>query len=1081
MKNKLLKTILMLSKCFLYGLVLQTLLLNLVLALNANGQYKNIEEVRVTLSSDQLSLNQFFREVQRQTPFKFSHEHRDVDRQQLITFAKKEGSVIDFLREAAQQSQLSFRQVNHGIDVLKRKGSGVEVIAVEDLISITGTVLDENGEPMPGVTILLEGTSTGTVTDIDGKYVIEVDEGTVLVFSFIGYENQTRIVGSSNIINVRMVEDARSLEEVVVVGYGTQKKSDITGSVASIPKERMEMVPNINIAQAIQGSIPGVMVQNTSAGAEPSQDIMVRGRNSIGANNSPLIVVDGVPYGGNLSDINPNDVESIEILKDVSAAAIYGSRGANGVILVTTKEGIEGAPSISYDGYFSTQSFSNLPEYLDGPQFYNFKNERLPSGVTASEQAVYDAGEWVNWRDLAIRKGLSNQHNLSVSGGFGNTSYFISGAALNVRGIVDNDNYFRGSSRFNLDTKIADWLTIGTRTQLTFADKSGVAPNMSDVFITNPLAVPYNEDGTLTIFPIEDDPARSNPLQETLFENSNKSRQVVTNNFAIVDFERFIPGLNFRFNYGLMERASHNNTYRGRNTFDGLIAQGRASINNVNTSNTVIENIFSYNKAVDNHSIFATAVYSIQKDLENSDGMNMAGFPNDLLGWYAGGQADLVEPSFSYFESRLVSQMLRLNYAYDSRYLLTLTGRRDGYSGFGADSKWGLFPSVALGWNLGNEEFFPWKNTFSELKFRASYGLNGNQAVGAYQSMARLRQENMLSGTTTMPGYFPNTLGQEALGWESSRSMNLGLDFGLIGDRISGDINAFHTNTYDLLLHRSISSVHGITSILQNIGETENKGIEFSIHSRNIVKKDFTWTTLGNVSYMDNKIVDLYGNELDDVGNRWFIGQPIRVNFDYVFDGVWQLDEAAKAAEWRSQPGFVKIKDVNEDGQITPEDRQIIGRQDPNFLWGLTNTMNYKNFNLTVFIHGVHGVTKQNNLMDDQIVTSGVRRNTLVKNWWTPENPSNDWYMNDINAHRMAGVTTNIYENASFVRLKDITFSYDFPSDLIQRIGGNRFRIYATGRNLLTITNWRGLDPELNNQRSIPLQREFVLGLQVGL
>jgi TonB-linked SusC/RagA family outer membrane protein len=1081
MRFNLQKTIYMLSRYFLHGFIIQMLVFNFVLATNVNGQYKSIEEVKVKIEKKSATLVELFRTIESQTPFNFLYDQNHIDENLLISVQSKSGSVESFLQEVALQANLSFRQVNNGIDV-KRHKTADPVPSLADLpISVTGTVTDERGEPMPGVTIIVEGTNVGTVTDFDGNYSIEADEGEVLVFSFIGYEKQKRTVGSSNIISVKMVEDASSLDEVVVVGYGTQKKSDITGSVASIPKERMEMVPNVNIAQAIQGSIPGVMVQNTTAGAEPSQDIMVRGRNSIGANNSPLIVVDGVPYGGNLSDINPNDVESIEILKDASSAAIYGSRGANGVILVTTKGGKDGSPTISYDGFFSTQQSTNLPDYMDGPQFYKFKNDRLPSGVTSSEQAVYDAGAWVDWLDIAFRNGMSNQHNLSVSGGFGNTSYYVSGSVLNVKGITVSDKYFRGSSRFNLDTKITDWLTIGTRTQLTFADKSGVAPSMFDLYLANPLAVPYNEDGSLTIYPIADDPARANPLQRTLFQNSDKSRQVVSNNFAIVDLDKVIPGLNYRFNYGLMDRVSPNKIYRGRDTFDGLNAQGSASLTTINTSNTVFENILTYNKSIGVHSIFATAVYSTQKDVESTEGLEMAGFPNDLLGWYAGGQADLVEPSFDYYESKLVSQMLRLNYAYDSRYLLTLTGRRDGYSGFGEDSKWGVFPSIALGWNFANEDFFPWKDTFSELKLRASYGLNGNQAVGPYQSMARLRGENMLSGTTTLPGYFPSTLGQAALGWESSRSMNIGIDYGLFNDRITGELNYFNTNTFDLLLHRSISSVHGITSILQNIGETRNQGVEFSLNSRNIVKQDFTWSTFGNISYLNNRIVDLYGDGRDDIANSWFIGQPIRVNYDYVFDGVWQLNEESEASKWGSQPGFVKIKDVNQDGQITPEDRQIIGRQDPNLIWGLTNTFSYKNFNLAIFIHGVHGVTKENNIMDDDIVTSGVRRNTIVKNWWTPENPSNEWFMNNINAHRMAGVSTSIYENASFVRLKDITLSYQLPSHVIEKIGGNRFRVYATGRNLLTVTDWRGLDPELDDQRSIPLQREFVLGLQVGL
>ncbi|HLW21385.1 MAG TPA: SusC/RagA family TonB-linked outer membrane protein [Cyclobacteriaceae bacterium] len=1081
MKKTLLNYVIHMTRLFTIAFLIQCMTMSLLLAWNGSAQVKSIEEVKVSLSLEDVSIERIFKELEKQTNYNFVFATREIKDLPSVTFNSTGGSLYDILADIAVQAGLNFKQVDLNIHVKKTDDEQTVVVVEKVDLDVSGTVVDTTGEPIPGVTVSVQGTGIGTATDLEGRYALSVPEGATLVFSFIGFESQSIVIGARSVIDVTLSEDMASLDEVIVVGYGVQKKSDITGSVASLPKERLEMVPNVNIAQAIQGAIPGVMIQNTSAGAEPSQEIMVRGRNSIGANNSPLVVVDGVPYGGNLSDINPNDVESIEILKDVSAAAIYGSRGANGVILVTTKQGQIGTPSISYDGFFSTQQVSNVPEYLDGPQFYKFKNDRLPSGVTTSEQAVYDAGEWVDWSDLAIRKGVSHQHNLSVSGGFGNTSYFISGAIMDVKGIAVNDNYFRGTSRFNLDTKISDWLTIGTRTQLTFADKSGESPSMWDVSVMNPLAVPYNEDGTLTINPVADDPARANPLQNTLFVNSDKSRQIVTNNFAIVDFQRFIPGLSYRFNYGIMSRTGHNNTYRGRDTYDGLVAQGEASVFSDEQSNTVLENILSYNKDFGDHSIFATAVYSTQKDSWRSNSLEMAGFPNDLLTWYAGGQAGLVEPSFDFVESLLVSQMLRVNYAYDSRYLLTLTGRRDGYSGFGQDSKWGIFPSVALGWNFGNEEFFPWKHLFSEMKLRASYGLNGNQAVGSYQSMGRLQEENNLSGNTSMPGYFPNTLGQPTLGWESSRSLNIGVDYGILDHRISGDINVFHTNTYDLLLHRSISSVHGITSILQNIGETRNRGVEFSIHSRNIVKSGFNWSTMGNVSFVSNEIVDLYGNGLDDVGNSWFIGEPIQVNYDYVFDGVWQLEEAAEAAEWNSQPGYIKIKDVDGDGQITPADRQIIGKQDPSLIWGLTNTFTLGDFNLAVFIHGVHGITKENELMDDEIVTSGVRRNTLVKNWWTPDNPSNEWYMNHVDAHRMAGVSTDIYENASFIRLKDVTLSYNVPTQIIQKVGGNRLRVYATGRNLATITKWRGLDPELNDQRSIPLQREFVLGLQVGL
>ena len=1064
------------------NLSLKKMKLTLIFSMLAFLTFGNgFSQTKVTLHLEKATIQQVLKTLEDQSGHVFLYKDDIFDPAKDYTVDFTDKSFEEVLNSVCTTASVDYEvRSNRQIILTEKEKETVRNITLQQR-TVTGVVTDQLGLPLPGVTILVKGTTNGTVTNGDGNFTLAISSSSdILQFSFVGMRTQEVTIGNRTTFAMVMEEETIGVDEVVVVGYGTQKKSDITGTVTSVGLDRLEMVPNINVAQAIQGSVPGLMIQNTSAGAEPDLSIMVRGRKSIAANNSPLIVVDGIPYGGNLSDVNPNDIKSIEILKDASAAAIYGSRGANGVILITTKQGIKGKATITYDGYYSIQEITNVPNYMDGPQFYDFKNERLIAGVSTSEKEVYDAGEWVDWVDLATRQGNSQQHNVSISGGMGETSYYVSGGIMKVKGIALNDDYVRGTGRFNIDSKITDWLTIGTRTQLTFADKSGVSPSMWDLYLANPLAIPYNEDGTVTINPVADDPSRENPLQEIQFANSDKSRRIVTNNYAILDFGKLISGLSFRLNYGITDGISENKTYRGRDTYDGKISQGSASIDKDSEYNTVWENILSYNKEFGAHSLGATAVYSIQNDEWYSEGIEMEKFPNDLLTWYAGGQAGLISPSFDYIKSKLVSQMFRLNYSYKSRYLLTLTGRRDGYSGFGADSKWGFFPSLALGWNLGNEEFFPLKDIFSQLKVRASYGLNGNQAVGSYKSMARLEEENYLSGSSTMAGYFPSTLGQEKLGWESSRTFNFGLDIGLFKQRVTGDLNMYVTNTYDLLLNRSISAVHGITSILQNIGETQNKGIEFSLTSRNVHTKNFSWNTTGNISYIQNKIIDIYGDGRDDVSNQWFVGKPIRVNYNYVFDGVWQSNEEAEAKKWGSKPGYIKIKDVTKDGKITPDDRQIIGQQDPKFLWGLTNTFSYKNFNLSVFLHGIHGVTKVNDLMDDEIVTTGVRRNTTVKNWWTPENPSNEWYMNHVDANKMAGVTTSIYENASFVRVKDVTLSYNFPTTVINKFGGNNLKIYATGRNLFTFTKWRGLDPELNNQRSIPLQREFVLGLQIG-
>lgn len=411
---------------------------------------------------------------------------------------------------------------------------------------------------------------------------------------------------------------------------------------------------------------------------------------------------------------------------------------------------------------------------------------------------------------------------------------------------------------------------------------------------------------------------------------------------------------------------------------------------------------------------------------------------------------------------------------------------RDGYSGFGAADKWGLFPSVAVGWNISKENFFPADGIVNNLKLRASWGRNGNQAVGAYETISRFSTQNWVSGSQTQPGYVPNRLGLDDLGWETTESINFGIDYGLWSDRIYGDLNFYKSNTSDLLLNRTISSVHGIGSVTQNIGEVENTGFEASVNSRNITGGDFRWTTNANISFVRNRIVSLYGLldedgvEIDDLDNRWFIGQPIRVNYSHKVTGVWQLDEVEEADRYGSIPGDVKLEDTDEDGDIDGDDLQLLGQRDPKVLWGLTNSFEYKNFVLRIFVHGVSGVTRQNELLSDNVFTD-ISRNTVRKDWWTPDNPTNTFYANRDGAQQSGGGSARYFEDASFIRFKDITLGYDLPKSLVDRAGLSRLRLYITGRNLFTITDFGGLDPELNSARGIPLQKEYVFGVNVNL
>lgn len=1055
---------------------------------------------QVTLNMKDTPLKDVFNEINKQTGYNFSWSSRAVKETIRIDVNLKDVPLKNALDQILYGLPVTYTIKDKNI-LIKEKGKAI-TDKVKDFISkdgkeqqnreISGKVADKNGQALVGVNISLKGTSIRTRTDQNGFYSLHIpEEGNVtLIFSFVGFVTQEIAVNQQKSLHVELAESVSSLGEVVVVGYGTQKKSDITGSVASLSAKRLEGVPNANLTQAIQGGIAGVSVQTSSAGATPSESILIRGRNSIKASNAPLVVVDGI--AGNLNDVNPNDVLSVEVLKDASAAAIYGSRGSNGVILVTTKSGKSGETKLKYNGFYAMHRFANLPDIMNGEEFYKFKMERESSSMTPSEQAVYDSKTWVSWPDLAFRNGMSTNHNLSFSGGFKNTKYYISGDLLNVKGLAINDDYKKVTVRINVDTKLKNWLTLGTRTQLGYTDAGGVAATFGEgqgVYWFNPLTTPFDENGKQNIYPWPDDPHYTNPLQGLLAENIDENYQVVTNNYAVVDFP-FAKGLQYRINTGIRFGHSDDATYYGRNTNRGVNAGGDASTSRQKSRTIVIENILNYNKQFGKHSVFLTGVYSFENNLSNTNSLQAQGFPNDFLTWYGAQQASLIVPGYSNSETTLLSAMARINYSYDSRYLLTLTGRNDGYSGFGAKTKRGFFPSMAVGWNVVNEDFFAWKNIVSQLKLRASIGLNGNQAVSAYETISRLASQDMVSGSSTLPGYVPSKLGIDNLGWESTRTFNVGLDFGILNNRITGDINLYRSNTFDLLLDRIVSPVSAVSSITQNIGETENRGLEISVASTNVKTNNFTWETSGNIAFVKNKIVSLYGyqdkngREIDDIANSWFIGQPINVNYGFNWMGVWQLDEAAEAAAHNTQPGFIKIQDVSgpdgvPDGVLSPAyDRIIIGQRDPKFTWGMNNALSYKNFRLSVFVYGMHGMTKENSLLSDGVGRT-IRLNTTKKNWWTPDNPTNDWYINRLDASVQEGYTAAPYEKAGFVRIKDISLSYNFSNKALSSLGLSKFQVYVSGRNQFTFSNFEGMDPELNNQWDVPLQKEYAIGLNL--
>jgi len=990
---------------------------------------------------------------------------------------------------------------------------GVVILAILVLITsnawsikqgqtVTGKVTtSEDGTTLPGVNVVEKGTTNGTITDIQGNYSLTVaDQEAIILFSSVGFETQEITVGSQSVIDVIMSVDIKALDEVVVVGYGTQMKSELTGSVVSIPKVRLEKMQFNTFANAIQGSMPGVSVTAGGGGAEGSDVvILIRGRNSITADIEPLVILDGIPYSGNYSSINPADIQSIEVLKDASASAIYGSRGSNGVILITTKKGVSGKMVVNAELRYGIRTVTNLPDAMTGEQFYDAKMFYDPVAVMdLSEEAIHNSSNpnGTNWLELATRQGSKFNAGISLRGGAENVNYFISLNHLDVEGVSVNDDFTRESLRLNMEAKLKDWLTFGSNNQVTSADRSGQEADFSGALWMNPLSTPYDENGDLNLYPYPEDIYFVNPLGPTLYEDDDKSFGLFSNNYLEIKIPG-IEGLKYKLNTGVeLSTTSHSN-YRGRNTPIGFQDNGVATVDNRRRTNVVVENLLTYQKSFGDHNIGFTGLYSFQENIYNRDRLTSRGFESDVLTWYQISLGGGISPTQDYTKTDLLSWMGRVNYNYARKYYATFTIRGDGYSGFGTDTKWGTFPSLALSWNLKNEDFLAASNFVNQLKLRLSYGINGNQAVGPYQTMSRMGTSNVdnsghrwnyyyIDGSTTLPGFIPVVLGTPTLGWEETASFNVGFDF-LFKSFLQGTVDLYNADTDRLLLERTISSTHGITNIIENIGEVNNKGIELSLTAYIVSGGDLQWNASVIGSYVKNKIVALYGSGGDDIANKWFIGQPVTSNYDYIFDGIIQTQEEADLTVIPNLfPGCAKVKDLNDDGVIDDQDRGLIGKTDPDLDLGISSSLSYKGINLYFLLQGVYGSTKPNiALFEDHW---GYRRSTTFKEWWTPENRSNTI---PANAKGSNPYNTGFYQKANFWRFKDIILSYNLPSALLDKVGVDGIRIFIQGTNLATFTDWFGMDPEFETDVSLgetfedqddflPLQKEVAFGISVS-
>jgi TonB-dependent starch-binding outer membrane protein SusC len=953
--------------------------------------------------------------------------------------------------------------------------------------SITGKVTDaQTGEGLPGVSVVVKGTQKGTITDTEGAFSISVpDRNTTLIFSFVGFIAQEILVGNSSILNVSMTSDLNQLNEMVVVGYGEQRKSDLTGAVTSLQTKDITRANPTMASKAIQGQVAGATVTKLNNKPGTGYSITIRGENTINNSTEPLVVIDGL-MGGNINNLNPNDIQSMDILKDASSTAIYGSRGANGVIIITTKKGISGKPVVSYDAYIGSKVPGHVPKLMNVSQFYKavYTDRVLEGGTgavfTAAETANINAGKTADWVDLITNPGFQMGHNLSVAGGNDKTTYRFSGGYLNEDGNVLYTGFKRYNLNAGLDSKLGERFKVGFTTYISYGNINvGSAESLRNAYRARPtgtvnfadLANPtenqdLNIDGYAFWMGINDKQV-PNPLADIKPEYSKQqttNATIMGNAYAEV---ALLKGLTFRSSLSATSSNERAGVFNGTWTKQQVGAKPRAQYDQRILGSYTLDNILNYNLHLNKHKITLTALQSAFYQKNEAYQIAVSNLPYNS-DWYAlntGATVGAINSSL--VERSLLSYMGRINYSYNDKYLLTVTGRSDGASQLSEGNKWAFFPSVAVAWRLGEEPFINKLNVFSNLKARISYGEVGNSTVNPYSTQAGVLNTGYDFDGTAAFGFAPLNLGNKNLRWERSNELNFGLDFGLFKGRINASFELYNRKTVDLILNQKISTTLGFSQVIANIGQIENKGVEFTLNTMNIVKGDFSWNTGITFTKNKNKLLQLYGEGLTvDKGNRLFVGYPIRANFDYKFDGIWQTADKDLAAKYGQVPGSVRVVDQNNDGKISTtegiDDRVYLGTQMPNWIMGITNRVSFKNLDLSFFIYYRDGVQYNNSTLAGTFgEITNTRYNKLASlDYWRSDNPSNT-YFGVVAANPYRGAIN--YQDASFLRVSDITLGYTLPTALMGRLKVSRARVYAQVSNPFLSTKFTGFDPEFNS------------------
>lgn len=1103
------------------------------------------QNAKVTLNKQGASIGEVLNEIEEQTEYLFLYNKKNVNVNRSTSIRVTEQSVSNVLDELFDGSSVSYTMEGKHI-ILSRKEATANIPAPKSAqqkgTAISGVVKDKSGETIIGANVVIKGTTSGTITNVDGQFVLSgTSAKDILLVSYIGYLSKEVPVENQQTFNITLLEDAQKLEEVVVVGYGTTKRKDVTGSISSVSAENLTAVPAASLNQALQGKSAGVQITLGNHAPGGDVNVLIRGKSSITQSNSPIYVVDGIIMEGTLSNINVNDIASIDILKDASAAAIYGARAANGVVIVTTKRGEIGQSKINFSATTSIQSASNLPKMINAQQladiriegeanraldkvyganpgmsideyrtqFNNLKTQYakdMPATMFSDlERQTLSDGKSYDWYDQIAQTGLVQDYTLSFSGATEKTNYYISANYFDHKGLIVDSRHKRYAFRVNLEQKVKDWLKIGINSNFTNTNTTTAGSSIAQGIGANPL-YPFKVDGKDPLdikFYTAD--GQSNPILSRNVKNDSESRRYSANVYLLLNFS---PNLFFKTNMAIDNVNNFSGYFAPSSIKEGLSTQGTAQIVNKSWIDVMWENTLNYSKLIKKkHAINVMVGNTIQTNQYKGNQQYGTGFATDVLG-YNSIQGASSFPSVNQWSSKekwqIASFIARVNYTFDDKYLFTATGRYDGNSKYGTENKWGFFPSFAGAWRISNESFMKGIKSINDLKFRVGYGELGNSNLSPYASFTKI-----VPGVTVGPdGSTQNTLqntdqnmGNPTLKWERQRQINAGLDITALENRVHASVDIYKTSNKDLVLRTPLPVTTGYLNMYTNVGELENKGIEIAIGGR-IIDKEVKWDMDFNWSKNVNKLTKLYGGLTERInsvssplGAGWWVGQPLGTIYTYRHEGLWQWDDDqelmdtmkdGKVGGDRFYPGENKLADLDGDGVISGTDREIVGYTDPKGYGGFSTNVSYKNFSLNAVFNYVYGNKIFNRAYHEYTLGAGYGWTNLMTDnldRWSVDNQNGEIpRAHSTNLDRML-ISSRLMQNGSYLRMKALTFAYDFPQKMIKPLFMSNLRLYITAENLFTLTQFRGGDPESPGTvefETYPNSKAVIFGLNVS-